>query len=57
VEAYRDWKMQLEQHRVDLLLAGRKPKFAFDNVLKYLHPRVGRQEMPNLADIPGFFTE
>jgi glycosyltransferase involved in cell wall biosynthesis len=54
--AGRRWKDDIERHRCDLIVAGHKPEYEFDDVLYYLHKRISRDVMPNPMDIPRFFA-
>ncbi|HEY9789517.1 MAG TPA: glycosyltransferase [Candidatus Obscuribacterales bacterium] len=56
VIASRAWMSHMEEYRCGLVRDGRPVNFFFDDVLKYLYSRISRQQLPDRADIPGFFA-
>ncbi|GAA4608947.1 hypothetical protein GCM10023195_35590 [Actinoallomurus liliacearum] len=58
VAGYRAWMVALERYRDDLIARHRRmPNLLFDQILGYLHERIGRRLPPDHADIGRFFTD
>ncbi|MET0646284.1 MAG: glycosyltransferase family 2 protein [Pyrinomonadaceae bacterium] len=57
VLTYREWLIAFERFRSDLIARKRPmPNLLFDEILKYLHRRISREEKPDYADISRFFA-
>lgn len=57
VLAYREWMIALERFRSDLIARNwRMPNLLFDDILRYVHERMSRAQLPNYADIGQFFV-
>lgn len=58
VEGYRAWMVALERHRDALIARHRRmPNLLFDEILAYLHERMGRRLPPDPAHIDRFFGD
>lgn len=54
---YREWLIAFERFRSDLIARERPmPNLLFDDILRYLHGRISREEKPDYADISRFFA-
>jgi glycosyltransferase involved in cell wall biosynthesis len=54
---YREWMLELEQFRSDLIARDRRmPNLLFDEILGYLHERLSRDDSPDHTDIGRFFV-
>ena len=57
VLAYREWMIALEAFRSDLIARKRRmPNLLFDQILRYLHERMTREDPPEYAHISQFFV-
>ncbi|MGH8902898.1 MAG: glycosyltransferase family 2 protein [Egibacteraceae bacterium] len=57
VLTYREWMIALERFRSDLIAKNRRmPNLLFDEILRYLHERMSREQPAEYADIVQFFV-